>query len=60
MSDEQWKPDPKSAVQKRAKSDGFRITYEALDIPPEPKEVVKARKKWIKERYWRSRPGNAS
>lgn len=47
MSD-QWRPNPKSAVQKRAAQDGFRITYEAFDIPAEPAEMIKARKAWFR------------
>jgi hypothetical protein len=50
MSD-QWKPNPKSPVQKKARAEGFRITYEALDIPPEPKSMTKARRKWINSAY---------
>lgn len=57
MSD-QWKPNPKSPVQKRAAQDGFRITYEAFDIPAEPTKMIKARKAWFR-RFKRKKGGAA-
>ncbi|MBD8619768.1 hypothetical protein IFT67_12630 [Sphingomonas sp. CFBP 13728] len=59
MSD-QWKPNPRSPVQKEAKAHGMRITYEALDIPPESKAVAKARKQWLDSAHagkWRDENG---
>lgn len=54
---DQWKPNPRSPVQKEAKAHGMRITYEALDIPPEPKAVIKARKQWLDTAYDGKRQG---
>ena len=57
MSDDkpQWKPDLRRKVHKEAARAGLHVTYEALDVPPEPASVKDAREKWIKERFWKNR-----
>lgn len=51
----QWKPDLRRKVHKGAARFGLRVTYDALDVPHEPKELKKAREEWIAQRFAKNR-----